>query len=253
MDPAELAAFEAALRAEDIGESSTCCVLALSRAYGPPHANDLGAIARAYNAKLSTSPPYVIELSGFVAVIVYCTLRTRVFLPTGVDSRWQLRNFKASAGHGRQLSDLVRRHGRPVDAVAAQDPRVLTAAQSPSRIIGGGSPAAPASPFAREPLQRAADAERAFAPAQTSVRELLQRVAGAEGAARAAEARAADAEGIARAAEARVAAVEERCKVAETEHLRLRAEVQFLRATGRAALSAAQKQPPGADLVYPRG
>jgi hypothetical protein len=209
--------FGAVLVNRDIGDATTCCVLAFPHVLGAPPAGDLRVIASAYQAKLA-SLAYVVDLPDFAVVILYCTLRTRAFLPPGVDTRWQLRNFKPCAGKGRALSDLVKRHARALDAGAARSTLTQVAAQSPQRCTDG--------------------AMRAVAASSSGARELQLRVA--------------ELEAAQRADEERVAAVEKRCRIAEASLLSLRAELQFVRATASAALAVAQKRVAGAEEVYPR-
>ena len=221
MNPADLEAvfenFGAVLAYPDICEATTCCVLGYPHALGAPPAGDLRVIAASYQAKLA-SLAYVVDLPDFVVVILYCTLRTRTFLPPGVDTRWQLRNFKPCAGKGRALSDVVKRHGRALDAGASRSSLTQMAAQSPLRATDGGM--------------------RVVSPPSSGARELQLRVV--------------ELEAARRADEERVAAVEERCRIAEATLLSLRAELQFVRATASAALAVAQKRVAGAEEVYPR-
>lgn len=234
------------------GGSSTCCILAYSRALGPPPVEDLRAIVAAYGPLLSSAAlaACVFELTDYVAVILYCELRTKAFLPAGLDkSCWLVCNPKpTSKGKGRALSDVVKANSRALEAVAARDPRVHAGAQSPQRAIGGAFPAAPAPPSVRELLLRVAELEAAASVSVAAARAAEARVAAVEERCRAAEAEL----GRLRAAEARVAAVQERCRAAEAEHLRLRAEVQLVRALANSAHAAAQRRPAGAAEAFPR-
>jgi hypothetical protein len=242
-----VAAFGPLLASVRVEEASTCCVLLYPRECGSPPAGDWRVIADAYRGKQTSSAPYVLELPDSVAAILYCGARTKAFLPPGVDRHWQARNFNA-AGKGRGLSDLVKRHGRSLDSSAGHLPRVYAAAQVHEVDAVSASPT-PTLPSVRVMLQRVADAEaaahaaevRAAAVEEKCIAEafhLLQRVV--------------DAESAALAAVARVASVEERSREADAALLRLRAELQFVRATANAALAAAQKRGGSVVEMYPR-
>ena len=224
--------FSAVLAEVDTGDPTTCCVVAYPRAFGSPPASDFGGIGASYNVRLS-SLPCVIDLPEYVAVILYCTLRTRAFLPPGVHRHWLARNFKPCAGKGRTLSDAVKRHGCALSAAAAQ---------SPQRGMGGSLSAASAPPAESDLLLRLRDSEARARAVEARAAALEESLA----------LRVADLEASARAAEKRAAAMEERCRLAEAEHLRLRAEVQLVRATASAALAAAQKRPFRAADAFPR-
>jgi hypothetical protein len=269
-------AFSTALKDTGLQEAANCCLVAFPRIHGPTPLADLWVIASAYQDRQSTSLPHVLELPDYVAVVLYCTARTRAFVPAGVDCNWVSRNVRAE--NGRALSNIVKRHGRALDIDVARGPPLspqssskakLPAALSPSSqryalqlesaASAGLRPGAGADARAGELWRRVTDVEVSILSTAVRATELLQRVEGAEASAHAAgvcaaelSQRVAEAEAGTRAALTRAAAAEERCRVAEAGLLSLRAELQFVRATATAGLAAAQRRATATAETYPR-
>jgi hypothetical protein len=245
-------AFSDALRGPPVSDYpySTCCLLSLPDTFQAAP-NDYAIIYRAYHRQLKHA--YILQLPGCAAaVVVYCELRCRAFMPPGLGAPWHARNVKAAVGmSGSVLSDIVRRSCTPLEVAAAQH---LQAAPSPMRCAVSDDTA---SPTARAPaghlhaehvalLARVEAAECDTAAAKERIIVLEEKCRSAEEA----MVRIAASEVVAAAAEARITALEERCRAAERAVSHLSGEIVQMKLKSAAAPRTYGHG--GALEVYPR-